>query len=171
LREANRLHVRRIPGSWHAPTLEDQVSRGGRRLLASGVLRLLAGVCWGAREADEHARAGSMYGNVLMAAISVRVPAVGCVTMPSKGCRCLMLHPPKPHVMGSRAPLQAGAGRDMAHISISGRYSARMRPMIEAQQRPPQIALGYPWASSLVCRLHARPCRTCWAQAWWSDSL
>jgi hypothetical protein len=146
----------------------------------SGCLRsdLLAGACWG-READEQAcvfervcRVSVQHSRLLIAAISVSTSAVGCVTMPSDGCRCVMLHPPaKSHVMGSRAPLQAGAGRGMAACRFLEDARLGYRPMNEAEQRPPQIALGYPWASSLVCRLHARPRRRCWVRAWWSNSL
>lgn len=42
-------------------------------------------------------------------------------------------------------------------LSISGRRSAARWPIVSAELRPPQIALGYPWASSLVCRRHAQP--------------
>jgi hypothetical protein len=66
-----------------------------------------------------------------------------------------MLHPPAaPPVVGSRVPLQAGAGRGRCCTSISGRRSAARCPIAGAARRPPQIALGVPWASSLVCRLH-----------------
>jgi hypothetical protein len=66
------------------------------------------------------------------------------------GARCLMLHhpPAAPPVVGSRFPLQAGAGRGRSCRSISGRRSATGRPMEAAAQRAPQIALGYPWPAA-----------------------
>jgi hypothetical protein len=137
---------------WQAPV-------GDARLMSK---RVCVSVC---RVSVQHSR-------LLIAAISVSTSAVGCVTMPSDGCRCVMLHPPaKSHVMGSRAPLQAGAGRGMAACRFLEDARPGYRRMNGAEQRPPQIALGYPWASSLVCRLHARPRRRCWVRAWWSNSL
>jgi hypothetical protein len=77
----------------------------------------------------------------------------------------------KAHVMGSRSPLQAGAGQGMAAGRFLERRSATRRPMSTAECLPPQIALGDPSASSLVCRLQARPSRRCWVRPRWSHSL
>jgi hypothetical protein len=86
--------------------------------------------------------------------------AVGRVTTPQRWVQMSdAASTEAPHVVGSQFPLQAGAGRGRGCRSISGRRSATGRPMACGASSPPQIALGRPWASSLVCRLHARPRR------------
>lgn len=60
---------------------------------------------------------------------------------------------------GRPGPGRAGAAWVGA---ISGRRSARRWANGGAAQSPPQMALGVPRASRVVCRLHARPRRRRW---------
>jgi hypothetical protein len=66
----------------HGTVPRARVGHRGGRLLASGVFTLMAGACWVARLRECMFRVNVV---VLIAAISVSVPAVGCVTTPSDG--------------------------------------------------------------------------------------
>lgn len=159
--------IRRIPWRWHPPTHRGPVRRACR--WGYGWSRLAhAGRCW-------HAR--------LMGQCVCRVNVMCNGSNLGEGWRRRWLCDPggrwmqmsdaaEAHVVGSRVPLQAGACRGAGRRkSISGRRSAATRPIAGAAQRLPQIALGLPWSSLVVCRLHARPRRRCWARAGWGHSL
>ena len=99
--------------------------------------------------------------DVLIAAISAKVLPVGCVTSADADvdAACILEGPMSCSVVsvaGEHWQGQAGCAL------ISGRRSAARWPIVSAELRPPQIALGYPWASSLVCRRHGQPGRRRW---------
>jgi hypothetical protein len=113
-------------------------------------VRLMACVCVVPGECD-----------VLIAAISVKVLPVGCVTSADADvdAACILERPMSCFVVLVAGPHEQGQA---GYMSISGRRSAARWPIVSAELCPPQIALGYPWASSLVCRRHAQPGRRRW---------